>query len=386
MKPAGSSSCLFLAPEPLYPVAGGGAMRGASIVEYLAQRYTVDAIAFREDDAPLAIPAARDLLILDLPAHFKHPVARAARNLRRFALHRPPLLDRFSGFDQRIAAWLRGRRYDVAVVEHFWCAPYHDVLRPHADRLVLDLHNVESELARSAARAASGPVSIFHRRFAAAYQKLELHWLPQYDDVLVTSESDALRIRAPRVTVYPNTIPRVEKPSFGLRDHAIIFTGNLEYDPNIGAMEWFSREVWPRIHQADPKLEWRIAGRNPQAIPRSAARAVNVRIVGPVRDAVAEIARAKVAVVPLLAGSGTRFKILEAWAAATPVVSTPIGAEGLDAKSEEHLVLATCPHEFAEAVLRLVRDPGLVGAKGRALYLERYTTEAGWEALARIGL
>jgi polysaccharide biosynthesis protein PslH len=386
MKPAGSSKCLFFAPESLYPAVGGGAMRGASLLEYLAARYTVDAIAFRENDAPLAIPAARDLLILDLPRHSKHPAARAARNLRRFAANRPPLLDRFSGFDRRIAEWLHGRHYDVAVVEHFWCAPYCDVLRPHVSRMVLDLHNIESELTRTTANAAFGPVRVLHRRFATAYEQLERRWLPRFDDVLVTSQADAGRIRAPRITVYPNTIPRVAEPSLNLRDHAVIFTGNLEYDPNIGAMEWFSREVWPLIHRADPALQWRIAGRNPQAVPRSAARAPNVRILGAVSDAIAEIARAKVAVVPLLAGSGTRFKILEAWAAGTPVVSTRIGAEGLDATPGEHLLVADTAVDFAKAVLRLIGDPRSIAAKGRALYLERYTTEAGWEALERIGL
>lgn len=386
MKPAGSSSCLFLAPEPLYPAIGGGAMRSVALFEYLEQRYAMDAIVFREDDGPIAVPGARDLLILDLPHHSRRLAARVVRNLRRFAAGRPPLFDRFSGFEAQISQWLRGRRYDVAFVEHAWCAPYYAVLRPHAARLVLDLHNIESELHYAEARAARQPLTLVYRRFAQAYARLEREWLPKFDDVLVTSHADAARIRARAITVCPNTIPRsVPQPGVP-RDHAVIFTGNLEYEPNISAMNWFAREIWPVVHRADPQLEWRIAGRNPHAIPFSAAAAPRVRIIGPVADAVAEIARAKVAVVPLLAGSGTRFKILEAWAAATPVVSTPLGAEGLNATPGEHLLLAATATEFAETVLRLIRDPGRIGANGRALYLERYTTETAWNALAQIGL
>jgi len=108
-----------------------------------------------------------------------------------------------------------------------------------------------------------------------------------------------------------------------------------------------------------------------------------------VADAIEELARAKVAVVPLLSGSGTRFKILEAWCAGTPVVSTRLGAEGLDAEAGRDYIAADGPGEFASAVLRLlqnVREQADISACGRAVFEQRYTIDRGWELLDDSGV
>src|SRR5262249_25333323 len=150
----------------------------------------------------------------------------------------------------------------------------------------------------------------------------------------------------------------------------------LEYHPNVKAVRWFRSHIWPLLRERDPQLEWRLAGVNPQAIEYIVAGQERIRLLGPVQDAVGALAEAKGAVVPLLSGSGTRFKILEAWAAARPVVSTTLGAEGLGAKPGEHILIADEPQGFADAVMRVLGDPLLaarLGDAGRALYLERFT-------------
>jgi len=102
-KPAGcSDNALFVCPEAIYPAVGGGALRSASLFEYLAGRYPVDVITFHEQ----SVPGAREVLTLALPHHSKSKAARAVRNSRRFVAGRPPLVDRYSGFDSRIAQWL----------------------------------------------------------------------------------------------------------------------------------------------------------------------------------------------------------------------------------------------------------------------------------------
>jgi polysaccharide biosynthesis protein PslH len=165
-----------------------------------------------------------------------------------------------------------------------------------------------------------------------------------------------------------------------------VFSGNLEYHPNVQAIRWFRSEIWPRVRD---RVEWRLIGRNPEAVREIVVGDSRIRLVGPVDDAVAAIAEAKVCIVPLLSGSGTRFKILEAWAAARAVVSTTLGAEGLGARSGEHLVIADSPVEFANAILQLLDDSGLrdkLGKAGRALYLDRYTWRAAWKTLEETGL
>jgi glycosyltransferase involved in cell wall biosynthesis len=171
-------------------------------------------------------------------------------------------------------------------------------------------------------------------------------------------------------------------------DNAIVFSGNLEYHPNIEAVRWFAAEIWPLVHSQHSDLEWRLVGCNPHAVEGLVRGLPGARLIGPVEDALREIAAGSVAIVPLRSGSGTRFKILEAWAAGRAVVSTSIGAEGLDARDGEHLVIADTAEEFAEAVSRLLLDAplrALLGAAGRELYLEKFTWPAVWSRLDEQG-
>lgn len=366
-KPGASSAnnALFLSPEPPVPGSGGGGLRSASLLEFLRTRYNVQIASFT------------------LPHHSKSPLARISRNAWRFVRGAPPLFDRYSGFDAQLDPFLNGRRYRIAVVEHFWCAAYAPALRPHCDRLVLDLHNIESELARTHARATGFALSIAGRRFAASYARLERRWIPQFDLILVASEADRLRVDHPNVHVFPNALPEIARPEVPESD-AIVFSGNLEYHPNVEAVRWFRNRVWPQIRDL---TEWRLIGRNPEAIAKIVAGDDRIRLIGPVDDAVTEIARAKIAIVPLLSGSGTRFKILEAWAAARAVVSTTLGAEGLNARSGEHLLIANDPQEFAAAIARLLGDDAqrrTLGDAGRALYLDRFTWPVAWRALEHL--
>jgi glycosyltransferase involved in cell wall biosynthesis len=361
-----ASSALFLTPEEPRPGTGGGGLRSASLLEYLRTKYEVRVASFA------------------LPHHSKHLAARAWRNGLRLARGVPPLIDRFAGFEAQLAPVLDGRRYRVAVIEHFWCAPYADAIRPHCDILVLDLHNVESELAATHARAASGLESILHRRFADAYRKLEREWIPKFDLVLTTSNEDRGRIGHPKTVVYPNALPVLAAPSVA-EENCIVFSGNLEYHPNIEAVRWFASAIWPRLRDHHDGLTWNLVGRNPEAIRALVKGDPRVRVIGPVEDAIAAIGAARVVVVPLLSGSGTRFKILEAWAAERAVVSTPIGAEGLEAQDGEHLLIAGDPAAFAAAVQDLLSDPArrrALASAGRALYLDRYTWPVAWSKLA----
>ena len=362
---------LFLTPEEPKVGSGGGGLRSASLLAYLQSRYDVQTVTF------------------SLQPHSKSAGARIWRNTIRLAKGHPPLFDRFSGYEDQIAAALRGP-YAVGVVEHFWCASYAPLLRSLCGRLVLDLHNIESELARTHARAAPWPASWASQRFAGSYQRLEREWLPQFDTILTASEDDARRVkhvnRNPDVRVFPNALPDFPRPSVVEAD-AIVFSGNLEYHPNVEAVRWFRMRIWPRIRERSP-VEWRLLGSNPQAVAAFTGGDPRIRIVGPVDDAVGHLAEAKVCLAPLLSGSGTRFKILEAWAAGRAVVSTTLGAEGLGAVDGEHLLLADDPGAFADAVLRLWNDAPLrarLGNAGWALYRERFTWPMAWKELDEAG-
>jgi glycosyltransferase involved in cell wall biosynthesis len=371
---------------------GGGPIRAASVLEYLARRFSVHGIFFREPGAPdLSAAMPENLLdrvdVIELPFHSKSPLARIGRNVGRLARNRAPLMDRFSGFGARIERCVSGQRYDAAFIEQFWCAPYLEQVRPVSKRVMLDVYNVESVWHQRMASTESGLMAWSHRRFAQSALELEREWLPKFDRILATSCDDARFMQAiapgAQATVYPNALPFVVPPPRSDRPE-IIFSGNLEYAPNIAAVHFFHRNVWPALQSRWPKLRWKILGKNPGAMRELAERDPNIEITGFVEDAVAAIALSQVAIVPLLAGSGTRIKILEAWAAGTPVVSTTLGAEGLEFHDREHLILADDAETFTAAVSELLALPvnrERIGAAGRRLYEERYTWPIAWEAL-----
>jgi len=385
-------SALFLSAEAPYPMAGGGAIRSASLLEYLASKFAVHGIFFRqpgEPDPADAIPPGllKRADVVDLPYHSMRRGARLLRNARRLAKNRPPLLDRFSGFEPAVEKLVAGCQYEIAMVEHFWTAPYAEILRGHTRHLILDLHNVESAWHDSMADSERGLAALAYRRFARSALDLECRWLPRFDGILAPSGSDVALVSAmvpgAQVWVYPNALPYVPPPPRAERLE-IVFSGNLAYPPNIQAVQFFHAKVWPALQSRWPELRWKILSKNPGAIYRLAIGDPRIELTGFVEDAIAVLAQSQVAIVPLLAGSGTRIKILEAWAARTPVVSTHLGAEGLECRDREHLLLADDAESFTAAVselLALPDDRARIGAAGRRLYEERYTWQAAWKAL-----
>ncbi len=388
-----NASALMLAPETPYPLRGGGALRTASLLGYLAQRYEVDLIVFRQPGAPSpaeAIPQGlvRRLVVIELAPHRRNLAARALRNGARVARRVPPLVDRFSGFDGPIAAAIEGRRYAVGVIEHSWCAQYYEQLAPACENVALDLHNIESVLHARCAESESRAVATAHRVFERASRAFERRWLPRFSQVLTTSEADAAAAKAiapsANVRIYPNAIPSRPLPS-ETRRRMIVFSGNMEYHPNRTAVRFFRREVWPRLRDLHPDLVWRLVGKNPEAVRAFTEGDPRIEVTGEVSDAVLELARAEAAIVPLLAGSGTRLKILEAWSAGTPVVSTTLGAEGFPVQDGEHLLLADGAESFAAAVSRLLTCSELrtkLSNAGRLLLEREFTWEKAWECLA----
>jgi glycosyltransferase involved in cell wall biosynthesis len=385
-------SALFFAPEAPYPLAGGGSLRSASLLEYLAHRYDVDIIVFRQPGAPDPaglIPArlARRITVLDLPANRRSFAARALRNAGRVVRRVPPLVDRFAGFSAAVARALGGARYDLGVIEHSWCAPYLEQLSSVCTRTVLDLHNVESVLHARCAATGGRASATAHRVFQGVSEELERTWLPRFSLVLAPSQTDAelARAIAPRATVavYPNALPPAPRPPAGDQE-AIVFSGNMEYHPNLSAVRFFRLEIWPRLRDRWPGLVWRLVGKNPAAVQRFTRGDPRIEVVGPVQDAVSELANSRAAVVPLLSGSGTRLKILEAWAAGVPVVSTTLGAEGLPVRDGENVLVADSAEAFAGAVTRLLACTDLrhrIGEAGRLLQEKEFTWETAWKKL-----
>lgn len=382
-------SVLMLAPEAPYPLQGGGAYRTASLLHYFARFAAVDLILISENGQPALLPPGlvRSQTIVPLPVHRKGLAARYLRNASRVLRGVPPLIDRLSGLEASIARVTTGRSWDLGIVEHFWCAPYADQLKAVCGRTMLDLHNIESVLHRRCGAVEHGLVAAGHRRFAKLYEKLEAAYLPRYSLVLATSEPDASEVRriAPQscVQVFANSIPDVGTPRVAEQPW-LVFSANFEYHPNIDAVHFLTSQIWPAVKAAHPELRLRLVGRGDASIRHLAPADSGIEITGPVTDAFGEIGAARIVLAPLRAGSGTRIKILEAWAAARPVIATPIAAEGLDIRDGDNILLAESPQAFLHAINRLLVDPKerqRVARNGRQTFESQYTWQAAWRTL-----
>jgi glycosyltransferase involved in cell wall biosynthesis len=375
----------MLAPEGPYPLHGGGAYRTASLLHYFAGFADIDLVLISESRQPALLPPGlvRKQSVIGLPAHGKGTLERYLRNARRAVAGVPPLVDRLSGLRPSIAQAIGENRYELGIVEHSWCAPYINEIASVCKLTVLDLHNVESVLHQRCAAASRGLIAMGHKRFAKLSQTLESKLFPEYSVILATSSEDAALVNriAPsaRVAVYPNAMPWVQIPQVAAQP-LIAFSGNFEYHPNIDAVRFLLDEIWPEIRRRHPEFRLRLIGRNSQLF-----RAPGVETTGPVEDALSEIAAASVVIAPLRVGSGTRIKILEAWAAGRPVVATPLAVEGLNFEDGHDVLLATAATELADAVDLLLADPQTserIARAGRLRFEQEYTWEAAWRSLA----
>jgi glycosyltransferase involved in cell wall biosynthesis len=187
--------------------------------------------------------------------------------------------------------------------------------------------------------------------------------LPRFGASTVAShqEETLLRQMAPAylpVAVIPNGVSLADctAVSAAPRPDQLMFAGSFTYDVNYQAMRWFTSEVLPRIHAERPGVRLTITG-NHAGLSLPYSRGVD--LVGMLPDVRPAIASAWASLAPLQTGGGTRLKILESMALGTPVIATSKGAEGLDVRSGDHLLIADSPAEFASATLRLLSDPAL---------------------------
>jgi len=379
----------MLSPEAPYPLNGGGAYRTASLLHYFARIAPVDLIFISNTGEPALIPKGlvRSQKVIALPWHRRDGLARYARNALRAARGVPPLIDRLSGLRPALQDAIAGKKYDVGLVEHFWSAPYVFQMFPVCSRTILNLHNVESVLHQRCAASGGPLVRAAHARFARASRALEQQLLPEFSLVLAASDEDAARVRgiAPQAAtaVYPNALPWTDVPEVKLRNE-IVFSGNFEYHPNIDGVAFLMREIWPAIRQARPDVRLRLVGRGDEHIRHLVRHDRSVEVTGRVEDALAEIAAAKVVIAPLRAGSGTRIKILEAWAAARPVVATPLAAEGLAAEHGRNCVIAENPAKFSTSVTNLLdceEEMLRMGMRARRTFEHQYNWEVVWKKL-----
>lgn len=284
---------------------------------------------------------------------------------------------------------------DTIVVEGIPLASLLKPLRPHADLLVLDMHNIESDLAgqRPKSRSRRKRLSTLLYGDAARIRRLERKAIRRVDRIWVCSEREKERLlelhRPPvSVQVVPNVIPRAESLRSDLPRHeigraagpVIFFVGHLGYWPNVRAAERLAGGIMPMVRETFPTASLLLAGRSPAPSVRDLASNPGIELHGNPADLSVFYERADIAVIPLSEGGGTRIKVLEAMASGLPVVATPLAIEGLDLVDGEDVLVAESDEGIALHIIELWRN---VDARSRQVSRARKTVSLryGSEAL-----
>ena len=385
---------LLLTPDLPYPSESGVALRSAGIIRGLREAghdLTLLSFAGSQPD-PQGNPLwqwCRQIGVLPLPPHSRRKRLRMLLTSAQTDMQQRLDSD---DYERALIALLRGEDFDLIQFFGIEFGRYLPLMRRYGKgaKLVYDAQNAEADLQQTMAKIDRQqlqrlPAALYSTVQARRLRRFEGEVCRAVDLVVAVSDEDSALLRihggAPRQVV-PNGIRADDyrEPADNQRStRQLVFSGKMDYRPNVDAMEWFCAESLPRIRQQLPETELVIVGRNPHA--RIQARAGDgVRISGWVESVQPYLHAAAVYVVPLRMGSGTRLKILQALASGCAVVSTSIGAAGLHADVLDTLQIADDAAGFAEKITALLRDDAAraeLGRRAQARVREHYD----WSAL-----
>jgi glycosyltransferase involved in cell wall biosynthesis len=280
------------------------------------------------------------------------------------------------------------QHYDVAVVDHTCLAGIADVVARHARRVVVSMHNVESTLMADRAKATRNPKDRAAMWLEARLLRRLEHVVARHRyPTIVVSDPDAATLPGdpPPVVCRNGVFPaRIVMPERPLPPRAVLFTGALDWEPNVHGLEWFARTTWPRIRELFPDATLTIAGRRPsERVRRLERELTGTTVVADPPDMHPLLATHGLGVVPLLEGGGSRLKILEYLAAGLDVVSTASGASGLEDVPPE--LIDRCPDAaIFEALAHRLRNPRDNRAAATAWVRGTYTWDITMEPLAKV--
>lgn len=389
---------LVLTPQVPYPPQQGTSLRNYHIIRGLALDHEVHLLSFREEDdsnGPETTPL--DSLCATITTV---PVPRRTMRQRLWRLFvdpRPDMAHRLQSrqFETALADCLAAGQFDVVQIEGIELASVIPVIRRRQPKcaIVFDDHNAEAELQR---RMFVTDLSRPNRWLAALYSFVQWRRLRRFErkacrlasGVSVVSEADRNHLLSLAPDLDPEIVPNcidvevyrdLTREVSGEYAHDLLFIGKMDYRPNVDAVLWFAREVWPLIRKRHPSASWAIVGKRPHSRLRALCGQSGIRVTGSVPDVKPYLAGGRVYVMPFRIGSGTRLKLIEAFAAGLATVSTTVGAEGYPLVAGQHLLIADKPEEFASAVGRLLQDEkerARLGIAGR-----QFATRYDWRRI-----
>lgn len=359
---------LWVKPGKLLPLDSGGKLRTYNILRHLSGNHELTYFSYYagKRDAAYEHEILEHLpgtVCVRTPASDADPVGRGVDYLRRLALRAPYAVSRFTAPQPKalLAQWFSQRRFDVAVCD--FLASTLNFPQNLEIPTALFQHNVESILWH---RRAQMEVRWVDRLIAkieyAKMRRFEPRQVRRFHHIIAVSDPDrdamSAMVDPSCISVVPTGVDLSQfryDPNYEPDSPLVVFTGSMDWNPNIDGVEFFCDKIWPQILARIPNARFRIVGRDPDSRVLNLASS-SVEITGSVPSIVGHLRESAVFVVPLRIGGGTRIKIYEAMAMGKATVSTRVGAEGLDVRDGNDILLADDPSRFADSVCSLLLD------------------------------
>jgi glycosyltransferase involved in cell wall biosynthesis len=362
---------LQLTPRIPYPPHDGGAIAMYNTTKYLQQRGNkVTVLALNTNKHYQKPESIQDICTavhsVDINTDIR--LFKAMFNLFKSI---PYNVERFVSrkFTQKLKKLLQTEKFDVIHLEGTFVAWYIDVIRKYTDTPVfLRSHNVEyliwERLYKNSPRS---PQAQYIRYLAKKLKRFEAKYFNKFDGILAITKEDAKRMYEDlKVTVPIEVIPAgVDFESFTLNPeiqtlpNSLFLFGSLDWMPNVEAVLWFYHKVFLQLRQEIPDIKLYIGGKNPPEEIRSLHNENDIFVYGNVPSARDFMQSFEIMLVPLLSGGGMRIKIIEGMAMQKVIISTRIGAEGIDITPEQDILIADTPQEFITQIKRCFEDTAL---------------------------
>ena len=283
-------------------------------------------------------------------------------------------------FAVKLKQLLQQQEYDVVHVESIFLTPYVPLIRKYSQaKVILRAHNVEHQIWARVAQSTRNPFKRqYLKHLSLTLRAYELEHINDYDGVVCITRNDAdyFRANGSRRPIVDIAFGMEAEDMTGVEvePDSLFHIGSMDWLPNRESIEWLLDEVWPVVHREAPTAKLYLAGRK---MPDSLLMAdiEGVKVVGEVDDAMRFIGSKQINIVPLRSGSGIRVKIIEAMSVGKTVITTTVGAQGIDCIDGKNILIANTPQEFAAQVKRCVSDPEFcqsIGREAHRLIAEQY--------------
>ena len=381
---------LFICSKSPYPPKEGGSIAMYNlIVGLLKQNYNVKVLGISTPKLFIETNRIPDDFIrkTQFEAFFIDTTPRLSGAFKNLFTNKSYHISRFENtlFAEKIISILKENKFDIIQLESLFVAPYLKIIRQYSDaRIILRSHNIEHLIWE---RIALSEKNLFKKLYlkiqTRRFKKYELSVINSFDGIASITNTDAAyfkknNCKTPTITI-PFGVDKTDNDfTYIKREYpSLFFLGTLNWIPNTDGLKWFIDNVWNALSEAYPDLRFYIAGRHtPQWLKKLNKK--RIFVLGEVEDALSFMHSKSIMVIPLFSGSGMRVKIIEGMYASDAIVSTSIGAEGIDYINGENILITDTAYEFIKAIQLCIEDKSYcekLGKEARNLVLTKYLND-----------